>query len=169
VLKKMNRRYTREWYLGRIAKIKSLIPNCGLSTDIIAGFCGETDADHQETISLMREVGYDSAFMFKYSERPDTYAARYYQDDVSEELKLHRLNEIITLQQNLSHESNKRDIGKDFEILVEGTSKRSDKQYYGRTSGNKVVIFNRNNENVGDYINVKITGCTAATLFGTKN
>jgi tRNA-2-methylthio-N6-dimethylallyladenosine synthase len=169
MLKKMNRKYTREWYLGRIAGIKSLIPNCGLSTDIIAGFCSETENDHQDTMSLMREVGYDSAFMFKYSERSNTYAAQHYPDNVPEDVKLRRLNEIIALQQDLSHESNMHDIGKDFEILVEGRSKRSDKQYYGRTSGNKVVIFNRNNENVGDYIYVKITDCTVATLFGTKN
>jgi tRNA-2-methylthio-N6-dimethylallyladenosine synthase len=165
-LLKMKRKYTVEWYLDRINKIKATIPDCGLSTDIIAGFCGETEKDHQDSLDLMKKVGYDSAFMFKYSERPDTFAAKNYPDDVSEETKLQRLNEIISLQQELSHESNLKDVGKTMEILVEGASKRSEKQYFGRTSSNKVVIFDRTTENIGDYINLKITHCSNITLFG---
>ena len=137
----MNRKYTREWYLGRIEAIKKLIPDCALSTDIIAGFSGETEEDHLETLSLMKHVGYDYAFMFKYSERPNTLAAKKYADDVPEEIKGRRLQEIIDLQQELSHKSNLKDIGKEFEVLVENVSKKSQKELSGRNSGNKVVVF----------------------------
>jgi tRNA-2-methylthio-N6-dimethylallyladenosine synthase len=166
VLKKMNRKYTREWYLGRVNAIKTAIPDCGISTDIITGFCGETEEDHKDTLSLMREVGYDSAFMFKYSERPGTTAAKCYENDIPEEVKSRRLEEIIALQSELSLASNKKDIGKTFEILVEGQSKRSKKQLFGRNSQNKVIIFTSTDEKIGDYVIVKVTDCTAATLFG---
>ncbi len=165
-LSRMKRSYTREWYLNRINKIKSLIPDCGLSTDIIAGYCGETEEEHQETLSLMKEVGYDYAFMFKYSERPDTLAARKYPDDVPEDIKGRRLQEIIQLQQESSHKNNRNDIGKTFRVLVDNVSKRSDKQMSGRTDQNKVIVFDRKDCTLGDYINVKCTSCTAATLLG---
>ncbi len=165
-LKRMKRNYSREWYLNRIAKIKELIPDCGLSTDIICGFCGETEEEHQDTISLMKEVSYDYAFMFKYSERPDTLAARKYPDDVPEDVKGRRLQEVIALQQQSSLENNKKDIGKVFEVLVENVSKRSKDQMSGRTQQNKVMVFNRKNTEVGDYVMVKCTDCTAATLLG---
>ncbi|MDL2228335.1 tRNA (N6-isopentenyl adenosine(37)-C2)-methylthiotransferase MiaB [Odoribacter sp. OttesenSCG-928-L07] len=168
VLKKMNRKYTREWYLERVNAIKAAIPDCGLSTDIIAGFCGETEEDHKETLSLMKEVGYDSAFMFKYSERPGTTAARNYENDVPEDVKGRRLEEIIALQGELSLESNKKDIGNTFEILVEGQSKRSKKQLFGRNSQNKVIIFTATDEKIGDYVNVTVLDCTAATLRGDR-
>ena len=166
VLKKMNRKYDRDWYLERIASIKKHIPNCAISTDIISGFCNETEDDHKETLSIMKTVGYDYAFMFKYSERPDTTAAKKFEDDVPEEVKSRRLTEIIELQRNLSHESNLRDIGKTFEILVEGTSKKSDTQLFGRNSQNKVAVFPKKNYKVGDYVKVKIERCTTATLIG---
>jgi len=162
----MKRSYTREWYLNRIAAIRRIIPGCAVTTDIIAGFCSETEEDHQETISAMREVGYDYAYMFKYSERPNTIAARKYPDDVAEEVKSRRLDEIIALQQELSLKSNKQDVGKEFEVLAEGVSKRSDQQLFGRTSQNKVVVFPRDSYNPGDYVKVKIQSCTAATLRG---
>ena len=166
MLKLMNRSYTREWYMDRIAAIRQIIPDCSLSTDIIAGFCGETEEDHRETLSVMKEVGYASAFMFKYSERPNTRAAKTMTDDVAEEVKTNRLEEIITLQQQLSLESNKKDIGKIFEVLVEGTSKRSAEQLFGRTSQNKVVVFPKQQYASGDYVQVKIISCTPATLKG---
>jgi len=166
VLKKMNRKYTREWYIDRVNSIKKIIPNCGLSTDVIAGFCGETEDDHLQTLSLMQEVGFDSAFMFKYSERPDTAAAKHFENDVPEDVKSRRLEEIIALQQKLSLESNKKDIGKTFEILVEGQSKRSKKQLFGRNTQNKVIIFTSSDEKIGDYVNVTVVDCTAATLIG---
>lgn len=166
MLKRMNRKYTREWYLGRIAAMRKYIPDCAVSTDIIAGFCGETGEDHQDTLSIMKEVGYDYAFMFKYSERPGTIAMKKYEDDVPEELKSARLKEIIDLQQELSHRSNKADIGKSFEVLVEGTSRKSDKELMGRNSQNKVVVFPRENYVKGDYVQVRITDCTPATLIG---
>jgi tRNA-2-methylthio-N6-dimethylallyladenosine synthase len=167
MLKKMNRKYTREWYLERINAIKSIIPDCTVSTDVIAGFCGETEEDHNDTLSLMREVGYSSAFMFKYSERPDTFAAENYKDDVSEEVKLRRLNGIIDLQRELSLAGNEKEIGLKREILIEGASHRNPQQSYGRTSQNKVVVFDNSQQlKAGTYIDVKILRCTPATLIG---
>ena len=165
-LEMMRRSYTREWYMDRIAAIKRIIPGCAITTDIIAGFCAETENDHAQTLSAMREVAYDYAYMFKYSERPNTIAAKKYPDDVAEEVKSRRLDEIIALQQELSLKSNKLDVGKQFEVLAEGVSKRSDQQLFGRTSQNKVVVFPRSSYNPGDYVTVKILGCTAATLKG---
>ena len=165
-LKRMKRSYDREWYMNRIAKIKSLIPNCGLSTDIITGFCGETDQEHNETVSLMQEVGYDYAFMFKYSERPDTFAANRMADDVEENVKAERLNEIIAMQQKTSLASNKNDIGKVFNVLVDNVSKRSTEQMSGRTAENKVMVFDRKDAKLGDYVNVKCNKCTVGTLLG---
>ncbi len=166
MLKRMNRKYTREWYLERVEAIRRYMPDCAITTDLIAGFAHETEEEHQETLSLMREVGYDFAYMFKYSERPGTFAQRNLGDDITEDVKTRRLTEIIDLQNKLSEESNKRDIGKEFEILVECTSKRSDAQLSGRTSQNKMVVFDRHNYKVGDYVRVRITGCSSATLFG---
>jgi tRNA-2-methylthio-N6-dimethylallyladenosine synthase len=168
MLEKMNRKYTREWYLERIAAIRRYMPECTITTDLIAGFCGETLEDHQATLSLMREVGYAGAFMFKYSERPDTFSARHFADDIADEEKTRRLNEIIALQNQLSVESNEAEIGKIRQVLVEGTSKRSDEQLCGRTSQNKMVVFDRGDYKAGDYVTVKITGCSSATLFGTE-
>jgi tRNA-2-methylthio-N6-dimethylallyladenosine synthase len=165
-LERMKRVYTREWYMNRIAKIKELIPDCGLSTDIICGFSGETDEEHQDTLSLMKQVSYDYAFMFKYSERPDTFAANKMPDDVPEDIKGKRLQEVIAIQQESSLSNNKRDIGKVFEVLVENVSKRSVEQMSGRTQQNKVMVFNRRETKIGDYIKVKCTDCTAATLLG---
>ncbi|MBQ9138817.1 MAG: tRNA (N6-isopentenyl adenosine(37)-C2)-methylthiotransferase MiaB [Alistipes sp.] len=168
MLKKMNRKYTREWYLERIDAIRRYMPECSISTDLIAGFCGETLEDHEQTLSLMREVGYASAFMFKYSERPGTFSARHYTDDISEEEKTRRLNEIIALQNTLSLQSNEADVGKVRQVLVEGISKRSEEQLCGRTSQNKMVVFDRGDHKAGDYVTVKITGCSSATLFGEE-
>ncbi len=168
VLKLMNRKYTREWYLERVAAIKRIIPDCGLSTDLFTGFHDETEEDHQETLSLMRICEYDSAFMFKYSERPGTYAAKHMADNVPEEVKIRRLNEMIALQNELSAISNAKDIGKVFEVLVEGRSKRSSEQVFGRTQQNKVVVFDRNNHRVGDLVMVKITESSSATLKGVE-
>ena len=168
MLKKMNRKYTREWYLERIAAIRRYMPDCAITTDLIAGFCGETLEDHQATLSLMREVGYASAFMFKYSERPGTFSARHFSDDIADEEKTRRLNEIIALQNQLSVESNEAEVGLIRQVLVEGTSKRSEEQLCGRTSQNKMVVFNRGNHSAGDYVTVKITGCSSATLFGEE-
>lgn len=166
ILKVMNRKYTREWYLDRIAAIRRIIPDCAISTDLFCGFHSETEEDYQETLSLMREVGYDSAYLFKYSERPGTYAAKHLEDNVPEDVKVKRLQGMIDLQNKLSEESNMRDIGKTFEVLVEGFSKRSREQLFGRTSQNKVVIFDKGDYKVGQFVNVKITGATSATLFG---
>ncbi len=166
ILGLMNRKYTREWYLDKIALIRKYIPDCGITTDMFTGFHSETEEDHQQTLSLMREVGFDNAFMFKYSERDGTYASRNLKDDVPENVKLRRLQEAIDLQLELSLESNKRDIGKVFEVLVEGRSKRSAEQMYGRTSQNKVVLFPKGDVKVGDFVNVEIKYVTAATLFG---
>ena len=166
ILKLMNRKYTREWYLERIALIRKYMPDCGISTDMFTGFHSETEEDHQETLSLMREVCYDSAFMFKYSERKGTFASKNLPDDVPEEVKLRRLQEMIDLQMELSLESNKRDIGKEFEVLVEGYSKRSREQLSGRTSQNKVVLFENQGQKVGDLVRVKIKDASAITLFG---
>jgi tRNA-2-methylthio-N6-dimethylallyladenosine synthase len=168
MLKKMNRKYTREWYLERIAAIRRYMPDCAISTDLIAGFCGETLEDHQQTLSLMKEVGYASAFMFKYSERPGTFSARHFEDDIADDEKTRRLNEIIALQNSLSVVSNEAEIGKVRQVLIEGTSKRSDEQMCGRTSQNKMVIFDRGDHKAGDYITVKITSCSSATLFGEE-
>ena len=168
MLKRMNRKYTREWYLERVAAIRRYMPDCAITTDLIAGFAHETEEEHAETISLMKEVGYDFAYMFKYSERPGTFAQRNLGDDVPEDVKTRRLTEIIDLQNRLSEESNKRDIGKEFEILVECTSKRSEEQLSGRTSQNKMVVFDRGDHKIGDYVRVRITGCSSATLFGEE-
>lgn len=166
ILKVMNRKYTREWYLDRIAAIRRILPECAISTDLFCGFHSETEEDFQKTLSLMREVGYDSAYLFKYSERPGTYAAKHLEDDVPEEVKVRRLQEMIDLQNKLSEESNLRDIGKVFEVLIEGYSKRSREQLFGRTSQNKVVIFDKKNFHVGQFIRVKIQRASSATLFG---
>jgi len=167
MLKLMNRKYTKEWYLGRIEAIMKYLPDCALSTDIIAGFCNETEEDHMETMQLMEKVGYDYAYMFKYSERPDTLAARKYKDNVPEEVKSRRLQQIIDLQQKLSLKSNKADIGKTFEVLVESISRKSGEELAGRNSQNKVVVFPKGSFKPGDYVNVKIESCTTATLKGT--
>ena len=166
ILKLMNRKYNREWYLERVAAIKRIIPDCGLSTDIFSGFHSETEDDHQESLSLMRECAYDSAFMFKYSERPGTYASKNLEDNVPEEVKVARLNEIIELQNQLSAESNKRCIGKTYEVLVEGVSKRSREQLVGRTEQNRVVVFDRGNHRIGDFVKVTINEASSATLKG---
>jgi tRNA-2-methylthio-N6-dimethylallyladenosine synthase len=166
ILKVMNRKYTREWYLDRIAAIRRIIPDCAISTDLFCGFHSETEEDYQQTLSLMWEVGYDSAFLFKYSERPGTYAAAHLEDDIPEAEKVRRLQGMIDLQNKLSEESNKRDIGKVFEVLIEGFSKRSREQLFGRTSQNKVVIFDKKNYKVGQFVKVKINNVTSATLFG---
>lgn len=166
ILKAMNRKYTREWYLDRIAAIRRILPDASIGTDVFCGFHGETEEDHAETLSLMREVGFDMAFMFKYSERPGTHAAKHLPDDVPEEIKIRRLNEIIALQNELSHASNLRDIGHEFEVLIEGFSKRSKEQFFGRTSQNKVVIIPRNGRKIGQTVRVKITDASSATLFG---
>jgi tRNA-2-methylthio-N6-dimethylallyladenosine synthase len=166
ILMLMNREYTREWYMDRIRAIRSIISGCAISTDIIAGFCTETEEDHQETLSLMEWAGYDFAYMFKYSERPGTRAARKYSDDIPEEIKTRRLNEIISLQNKLSTRSKKQDVGRIFEVLIEGFSKRSQDHLSGRTSQNKVVVFPGNGRRKGEYVNVKIEGCTSATLLG---
>ena len=166
ILKRMNRKYTREWYLERIAALRKAIPDCGISTDVFCGFCGETLEDQADTLSLMREVGYDSAFMFKYSERPGTFAAKHYADDVPEEEKIRRLNEIIALQNELSLASNRRDIGKTFEVLVEGYSKRSREQMCGRSQQNKMIVFPKGDAKPGDLVMVKVTEASSATLIG---
>ena len=166
ILKLMNRKYTREWYLDRVAAIRRIIPDCGLSTDIFVGYHSETEEDHQLSLSLMREVGYDSAFMFKYSERPGTYASKHLPDDVPEEVKLRRLNELITLQTEISAQQNKKDEGRVFDVLVEGFSKRSRSQLCGRTEQNKMVVFPKADHHVGQIVRVRITSSTSATLLG---
>ncbi len=177
MLEKMRRRYTREWYLERVERIRQSMPDCAITTDIIAGFCGETELDHQDTLDIMRRVGYDYAYMFQYSERPGTLAARNYPDDIPLPEKTRRLNEIISLQNELSLESNKKDVGKVFKVLVEGVSRRSDKELCGRTTTNKMCVFpaslasetvqadSKSVFNVGDYVNVKVNSCTSATLI----
>lgn len=166
ILKLMNRKYTVEWYMNRVRAIRELIPDCGLSTDIFVGYHDETEEDHQRSLELMRTVGYDSAFMFKYSERPGTYAAKHLPDNVPEEVKIRRLNELIKLQTEMSAAANKRDEGKIFEVLVEGPSKRSREQLCGRTEQNKMVVFDKGNHHIGEFVNICITGSTSATLFG---
>ena len=168
VLRLMNRRYTREWYLGRVAAIRAAMPDCGLSTDLFTGFHGETEEDFQLTLSLMREVGFDSAFMFKYSERPGTYAAKHLPDDVPEDVKIDRLNRMIALQNELSRASNSRDVGRAFEVLVEGRSKRSQADMCGRTQQNKMVVFAAGGEKAGDMVTVRVTGSSSATLLGER-
>jgi tRNA-2-methylthio-N6-dimethylallyladenosine synthase len=166
MLKAMNRKYTREWYLDRIEAIRRIVPDCGLSTDIIAGFCGESEEDHQETLSLMRYCSYDAAFMFKYSERPGTFASRHMKDDIEDSEKVRRLNEIIALQQECSANNNRNCIGNTYEVLIEGVSKRSKEQFFGRTEQNRTAVFDRKNYKIGDFVKVKVTGSTAATLLG---
>ena len=168
ILKLMNRKYTRAWYMDRIAAIRRIVPDCGLSTDIFAGYCSETEDDHRQTLSLMEECGYDSAFLFKYSERPGTYAARHLPDDVPEDVKVRRLEELIALQNRLSAESNQRCIGHTFEVLAEGVSKRSRDQLFGRTEQNKVVVFDRGSHRPGDYVRLRITAASSATLHGVE-
>ena len=168
ILKLMNRKYTREWYLDRVEAIRRIIPDCGLSTDIFSGFHSETEEDHQLSLSLMRECQYDSAFMFKYSERPGTYASKHLPDDISEEVKIRRLNEIIEVQNQLSAEANRRCIGKTYEVLVEGFSKRSREQLVGRTEQNRVVVFDRGTHRIGDFVTVRITDSSSATLKGEE-
>ena len=168
ILKLMNRHYDRKWYMERVAAIRSIIPDCGLSTDIFCGFHSETEEDHQMSLSLMEECAYDAAFMFKYSEREGTYASKHLEDDIPEEVKIRRLNEIIALQNRLSAEANARAVGKEYEVLVEGVSKRSRDQLFGRTEQNRVVVFNRGNHHIGELVNVKITASTSATLIGEE-
>ena len=166
VLQKMNRGYTREEYISRIESIKRILPSCGISTDIIAGFCSETEEEHQETISLMEQTIYDFAFMFVYSERPGTYAERKFEDDVLPEVKTKRLNEIVALQQKHSAIRTNMSIGKIFKVLIEGVSKKSDEMLMGRNSQNTVVVFPKNNHKPGEYVNVKVNKCTSTTLIG---
>ena len=168
ILQLMNRKYTREWYLDRVAAIRRIIPDCGLSTDIFVGYCSETEEDHQLSLSLMREVGYDSAFMFKYSERPGTYASKHLPDDVPEEVKIRRLNELIALQTEISAQQNRKDEDRAFDVLVEGFSKRSREQLCGRTEQNKMVVFDKGTHHIGETVPVRITGSTSATLLGEE-
>ena len=161
----MNRHYTREWYLDRIQAIRRAIPDCGISTDMFTGFHDESEEDFQETLSLMREVGFDAAFMFKYSERPGTMASRHLPDNIAEDVKIERLNRMIALQNELSLESNRRDIGKTFDVLVEGVSKRSKEQFVGRNQQNKTLVFPRGNHRIGDIVNVKVVDASSATLI----
>ncbi|MBO5186905.1 MAG: tRNA (N6-isopentenyl adenosine(37)-C2)-methylthiotransferase MiaB [Prevotella sp.] len=167
ILKLMNRKYTREWYMERVAAIRRIVPDCAITTDIFVGYHSETEEDHRMSLSLMREVGYDSAFMFKYSERPGTYASKHLPDDVPEDVKIRRLNEMIRLQTELSAAANKRDEGKTFDVLIEGYSKRSREQLCGRTEQNKMVVFDKGDCHIGQTVKVKITGSTSATLMGT--
>ena len=166
ILKLMNRKYTREWYLDRVAAIRRIIPDCAISTDIFAGYCSETEEEHQESLSLMRLCQYDSSFMFKYSERPGTYASKHFPDDIPEEVKIRRLNELIALQNELSAECNRLCVGKEYDVLLEGTSKRSREQLFGRTEQNKVVIIDRGNHRIGETVRVRITESSSATLKG---
>lgn len=166
ILKLMNRKYTREWYMERVKAIRTLVPDCAITTDIFVGYHSETEEDHQLSLSLMKEVGYDSAFMFKYSERPGTYASKHLPDDVPEDVKIRRLTELIELQTRLSAEANRKDEGKILEVLVEGFSKRSREQLCGRTEQNKMVVFDKQNHHIGQRVMVRITGSTSATLFG---
>ncbi len=166
ILNLMNRGYSREWYLDKVAKIKEIIPDCGLSSDIISGFCDETEEEHQDTLSLMDKVRYDMAYMFNYSERPGTLAAKKYTDNVDDETKKRRLQEIISLQHQHGYESNVKDIGKTFTVLVEGVAKKSNEQMRGRNSQNKMIVFPRQDFQPGDYVDVKVDECTSATLIG---
>ena len=168
ILRLMNRKYTREQYLDKVAAIRRIIPDCAISTDIFVGYHDETEEDHRQTLSLVREVGFDSAFMFKYSERPGTYAAKHLPDNVPEETKIARLNELIQLQTEISARQNRKDEGKVFQVLVEGYSKRSHEQLCGRTGQNKMVVFDKGNHHVGDLVSVRVTHSTSATLFGEE-
>ena len=168
ILELMNRKYTRDWYMDRVAAIRRIVPGCGLSTDIFVGYCSETEEDHQLSLQLMREVGYDSAFMFKYSERPGTYASKHLPDDVPEDVKIRRLNELIQLQTDISAAQNKKDEGHEFDVLVEGFSKRSREQLCGRTEQNKMVVFPKGSHHIGETVRVRITGSTSATLLGEE-
>jgi tRNA-2-methylthio-N6-dimethylallyladenosine synthase len=169
VLQLMNRTYTREWYLSKVARIREIMPECSISADIIAGFCTETEEDHQDTMSIMQLANYDYSYMYFYSERPGTLAAKRYTDDIPEEIKKRRLQEIVDVQWTLSNESNKKDVGKTFEVLIEGNSKKSDQDWMGRNSQNKVIVFPKENNAVkkGDYVEVLVTGFTKGTLIGT--
>lgn len=166
LLEKMRRRYTAEWYLERVAMIREVLPGCGITTDVIAGFCSETEEDHQQTLELFRKVGFDYAYMFYYSERPGTLAARHYPDDVPLDVKTRRLNEIIALQRELSLKSNQNDIGKTFRVLVEGPSKKNPEELCGRSGSNKMCVFPGKGHKAGDYVDVKVLSCTSATLIG---
>lgn len=166
LLEKMRRRYTAEWYLERVAKIREVLPGCGITTDVIAGFCSETEEDHQQTLELFRKVGFDYAYMFYYSERPGTLAARHYPDDVPPDVKTRRLNEIIALQNELSLKSNRNDIGKVFRVLVEGPSKKNPEELCGRSGSNKMCVFPGGGHKAGDYVDVEVVSCTSATLIG---
>lgn len=166
LLEKMRRRYTAEWYLERVARIREVLPGCGITTDVIAGFCSETEEDHQQTLELFRKVGFDYAYMFYYSERPGTLAARHYPDDVPLDVKTRRLNEIIALQSELSLKSNQNDIGKTFRVLVEGPSKKNPEELCGRSGSNKMCVFPGKGHKAGDYVDVKVLSCTSATLIG---
>ena len=166
ILKLMNRKYTRDWYMDRVNAIRRIVPDCAITTDIFAGYCSETEEDHQMSLDLMREVGYDSSFMFKYSERPGTYASKHLPDDISEEVKIRRLNELIALQNELSAMRNEECIGKEYDILIEGVSKRSREQLFGRTEQNKVVIIDRADHHIGDIVRVRVTESSSATLKG---
>ena len=166
MLKLMNRRYTAEWYMDRIEAIKRYMPDCSITTDVIAGFCGEEEEDHRATLEMFRKVGYDYAYMFKFSMRPDTYAEKHLRDDVPDEVKGRRLEEIIKLQGEIALENNRREVGKTYEVLVEGTSHRSKEQLFGRNSQNKVIVFDRKDAKEGEYVKVRVTDCTAATLIG---
>ena len=168
ILKLMNRKYTREWYLERVEAIRTILPDCGLTTDIFCGYHSETEEDHEQTLSLMRQCQFDSAFLFKYSERPGTYASRHLPDDIPETEKIRRLNQLIALQNDLSAESYRKDIGKTFEVLVEGISKRSPDQLFGRTQQYKVVVFDKGTHHIGDFVKVRITDSTSATLKGEE-
>ena len=168
VLKRMNRKYTRQWYLDRVAAIRRIVPDCGLSTDIFTGFSGETEEDHRLSLSLMEACAYDSAFMFRYSERPGTYASRHLPDDVPEEVKVRRLNEIIALQNRLSAEANARMVGRDVEVLVEGYSKRSREQLFGRTEQNRVVVFDKGDHRIGEIVKLSVVSYSSATLIGKE-
>ena len=168
VLQLMNRSYTRDWYMAKVDRIREILPDCGLSSDVIAGFCTETEEDHQDTLSMMAYAGYDLSYMFFYSERPGTLAQRRYTDDIPLMVKKRRLQEIVDLQGKLSHESNKKDLGKTFQVLIEADSKKTDKDWMGRTSQNKVIVFPKGNavHKPGDYVNVFVKDCTQATLLG---
>jgi tRNA-2-methylthio-N6-dimethylallyladenosine synthase len=164
----MNRTYTREWYLGKVKRIREIIPDCGISSDVITGFCTETEDDHRETLSIMESSRYDFSYMFFYSERPGTLAERRYEDDIPLEVKKRRLQEIVELQNRLSLESNKKDIGKTFKVLIEGDSKKDDKEWKGRSSQNKVIVFSKDDYDLkkGNYVQIKVKSCTQATLIG---
>jgi tRNA-2-methylthio-N6-dimethylallyladenosine synthase len=164
----MNRTYTREWYLGKVERIREIIPDCGISSDVITGFCTESEEDHQETLSIMESSRYDFSYMFFYSERPGTLAERRYTDDIPLEIKKKRLHEIVEVQNRLSLESNKKDVGKIFKVLIEGDSKKNDKEWKGRNSQNKVIVFPKENNQLskGDYVKVQVKDCTQATLLG---